>query len=331
MKLFPKKILCLLLLPLFIAGAYVFLYKKATTPLTLKDKKVTVEIKRGESVLSITDKLKKRGVIEDKYVFLSWVLLEGNWSELKPGTYTLSSSLTTKEVAYVLKKGVEEGFKITIPEGKTITQIEKIISEKLQKEIEIENKKITDYQDQYFVLSSAPKENSLEGFLFPDTYFFDKDSDSQEIIKRMIQNLEKKTLEKEINEENFYEVLIMASLLEKEIRTKEEKQMVAGILWKRLNVGMPLQVDATVSYAKDKFNSSLLKKDYEIDSPYNTYKNRGLPPAPICSPGIESIQAAIDPIATNFWYYLSTKEGDTIFNETLEGHNQAKLKYLKNE
>ncbi len=331
MRQIPKKILCLLLLPLFMAGAYTFLHKKATTPLTLKDKKAIIEIKRGESVLSITDKLKKEGIIEDKYVFLSWVLLKGKWNELKAGTYTLSSSLTTKEVTNILKKGGEEGVRVTIPEGKTINQTEQIISEKLQKEIEIESKKIADYQNQYFVLQNAPGENSLEGFLFPDTYFFDKDSSSQEIIERMIKNLDKKTSEKEIDEENFYEVLIMASLLEKEIRIKEEKQIVAGILWKRLNAGMPLQVDATVSYAKDKFNSPLLKKDYEIDSPYNTYKNLGFPPAPICSPGLESIQAAINPISTDFWYYLNTKEGDTIFNKTLEGHNQAKLKYLKNE
>lgn len=121
----------------------------------------------------------------------------------------------------------------------------------------------------------------------------------------------------------------MASLVEKEVKTLEDKKLVSGVLWKRLENGMPLQVDATISYITGKKNAKILIADTQIDSPYNTYKYRGLPLGPISNPGLDSIVAALYPQESSYWYYLSTPEGQTIFSRTLDEHNQARAKYLK--
>ena len=123
--------------------------------------------------------------------------------------------------------------------------------------------------------------------------------------------------------------MTIASLLEKEVQTLQDKKMVAGVLLNRLQVGMPLQVDATINYITKKQTTCISKEDTQIDSPYNTYRYAGLPLGPICNPGIESIKAAIYPDINSHWYYLSTSEGETIFSKTLEEHNIAKAKYLK--
>jgi UPF0755 protein len=121
----------------------------------------------------------------------------------------------------------------------------------------------------------------------------------------------------------------MASLLEKEVKSLEDKKIVSGILWKRLENNMPLQVDATISFITGKKDANISIEETKIDSPYNTYKYRGLPLGPICNPGLESIIAAIYPETSNYWFYLSTPEGKTIFSKTLDEHNIAKQKYLK--
>ena len=130
-------------------------------------------------------------------------------------------------------------------------------------------------------------------------------------------------------EKTIFEIVTMASLLEKEVRTLDDRKLVAGILWKRLENKVPLQVDATVAYITGKKTTKVSKEDTEIDSAYNTYKYLGLPLGPICNPGIESIVASLYPQDSNYWYYLSTPEGETIFSRTLQEHNIAKAKYLK--
>jgi UPF0755 protein len=174
---------------------------------------------------------------------------------------------------------------------------------------------------------------SLEGFLFPDTYQISYSAGEKDIIRMMLANFDKK-LTKDLREEivrqnkTIFEIVTMASLLEKEVRTAEDKKLVAGVLWKRLKNRIPLQVDAAVSYITGKKTVKITKEDTQIDSPYNTYKYLGLPLGPISNPGLESIKASIYPKESRYWYYLSTPEGQTIFSRTLEEHNIAKAKYL---
>jgi len=165
----------------------------------------------------------------------------------------------------------------------------------------------------------------LEGYLFPDTYWIRRGASLEEIVEKMKTNFQEKTKGLEITPE----IVIMASLIEKEVKTKEDKELVSGILWKRLEDKMPLQVDATITYITGKRTTKISKEETQIDSPYNTYKYLGLPIGPICNPGLESIMAALYPKDSEFWYYLSSPEGKTYFSKTLEEHNIKKAKYLK--
>jgi UPF0755 protein len=216
--------------------------------------------------------------------------------------------MNVKEIAKIITSGKIKTVKITIPEGYTIKDIE----EKLN--IKIENK-------------------ALEGYLFPDTYYLPFGFLAEDLIKVMRENFENKIApykkDIEARGKTIHQILTLASLLEKEVKTKEDKELVAGILWKRLKFGMPLQVDATITYLTGKKTTKIGKEDLEIDSPYNTYKYKGLPPGPICNPGLESILAAIYPEESDYWYYLSTPEGKTIFSKTLKEHNVAKAQYLQ--
>jgi len=175
--------------------------------------------------------------------------------------------------------------------------------------------------------------SDLEGYLFPDTYEISPEDGTEEIINKMLDNFDKKLslkLREEIasQEKTVHEIVIMASLIEKEVRTLEDKKIVSGILWKRIEVGMPLQVDATITYITGRKSTEILKQELEIDSPYNTYKYKGLPFGPICNPGLESILAAVYPESSEYWFYLSTPEGETIFSKTLKKHNEARAEHL---
>ena len=221
----------------------------------------------------------------------------------------MTSSESINRIAEKIISGYIAKIVVTIPEGWTQKQIEEMIRLKL------------------------PGEN-LEGFLFPDTYQFPLRVSGEEVVKKMRDNFDKKLtpdLKKEIQRQGktISEIITMASLIEKEVSKNEDKELVSGILWKRLKNNIPLQVDATITYITGKRTTKISKEETQIDSPYNTYKYLGFPPGPICNPGIDSIKAAIYPKNSEYWYYLSTPEGKTIFSKTLEEHNIAKEKYLR--
>ena len=169
--------------------------------------------------------------------------------------------------------------------------------------------------------------------MFPQTYFFDPQMDRFKVAELFLKNFGE-NLSQDLRDEiqsqgkSIFKIAIMASLLEKEAKAKEEKELVSGILWKRLEIKMPLQVDATIVYITGKRTTRISIAETKIDSPYNTYKYLGLPLGPISNPGLESILAAVYPKDKGNWYYLSTPEGQIIFSKTLEEHNIAKAKYL---
>lgn len=253
--------------------------------------KVQFSVKKGEGSEDIAANLKKEDLIRCETAFRIYILVRGIAGDLKAGEYLLSPSMNISEIAEKFVKGDVIKINVTIPEGFTVQQIE----EKLGLEL--------------------PGEN-LEGFLFPDTYQFSFGFSGEEAVKKMQDNFERKmtlSLREEIEKQGktIFEIVTMASLIEKEVYNTPEcpdcKELVSGILWKRLKIGMPLQVDAEMW----------------------TYDNLGLPPKPICNPGLESIMAAVYPEDSDYWYYLSTPEGETIFSKTLEEHNLAKAQHLR--
>jgi len=266
-------------------------------------------IKKGESLFQIAENLEKEGLIKNKFLFDLYIFIKGAQRKLQAGEYSLTSSESINRIAEKIISGYIAKIVVTIPEGWTQKQIEEMIRLKL------------------------PGEN-LEGFLFPDTYQFPLRVSGEEVVKKMRDNFDKKLtpdLKKEIQRQGktISEIITMASLIEKEVSKNEDKELVSGILWKRLKNNIPLQVDATITYITGKRTTKISKEETQIDSPYNTYKYLGFPPGPICNPGIDSIKAAIYPKNSEYWYYLSTPEGKTIFSKTLEEHNIAKEKYLR--
>jgi len=252
---------------------------------------VQFSVKKGEGSKDIALNLRKNNLIRSEIAFRTYVLVRGIAGDLKAGEYLLSPAMNVLEIAEKFIRGDVIKISVTIPEGWTQQQIE----EKLGLEL--------------------PGEN-LEGFLFPDTYQFSFGFSGQEVVDKMQDNFEEKmtlSLREEIERQGktIFEIVTMASLIEKEIYNTPEcpdcKGLVSGILWKRLEIGMPLQVDAEIW----------------------TYDNLGLPPKPICNPGLESIMAAVYPEDSDYWYYLSTPEGETIFSKTLEEHNLAKAQHLE--
>jgi UPF0755 protein len=291
----------------FFGLIFTFVLNEIYSPKSLIPQKKIFSIERGERIFEIAKKLEKEGIIKNRFLFLGYAVLKGKHKKILAGKYELSASMTIPQILEKFTKGEIAKVKITIPEGFTIKDIEKKLKVDLPDE--------------------------LEGYLFPDTYYLPIDFKAEDLVKVMRENFNKKIApylpEIERQGKSLKDVIILASLVEKEVKTKEDKEIVAGILWKRLKVKMPLQVDATITYITGKKTTKIPLEDLQIDSPYNTYKYLGLPPAPICNPGLESILAVIYPKETDYWYYLTTPEGKTIFSKTFLEHKIAKKKYLK--
>jgi UPF0755 protein len=279
------------------------------------DKHGLFEVEKGQSLLVVAENLKAEGFIQAKFPFCGYVMLEQKEKDLKYGVYQFNQEDSFLSIADKIIKGETFTIKITIPEGFTVQQIDERLAE-------------------CGLIEPCDLDPSQEGFLFPDTYYFFPFVSADEIMQEFLDNFDKKLnpkLRQEIKNQSktIFEIITMASLLEKEVQTLEDKEIVSGILWKRLEVNMPLQVDATITYITDKKSTKVSIEETKINSPYNTYKNRGLPIGPICNPGLESIKAAIYPEPSDYWYYISTPEGETMFARTLKEHNVNIAKYLR--
>ncbi|MEA3295910.1 MAG: endolytic transglycosylase MltG [Patescibacteria group bacterium] len=309
------------------------------------------EIQQGENLITIAENLKAQGYIQSEFPFYAYVALKQKQKELKSGVYFFSSDDTFISIAEKIINGDTYTIKITIPEGFNLKQIqerlinptnmgfnrEELLDHSLDRVLnkeDLKEFKIKDFKNEFDFLASAPDNADLQGFLFPDTYYFYPRRDTKQIINIFLNNFDKKMrseIRQEIKNQNktIFDTITMASLLEKEVRSLEDKKIVSGILWKRLKINMPLQICATIVFITDKKSVGVSIDDTKIDSPYNTYKYRGLPIGPICSPGIDSIKATLYPEHSEYLYYLSTPDKKTIFSKTLKEHNIAKAKYLK--
>jgi len=284
------------------------------------------KISKGESFLDINQALYKEKLIRSRLAFGFWGYLTGKSLKIQEGTYKLNTNLNIFDILYLLSSGKGREATVVIPPGKTIYEIDFILSSNKI----LKSKELINYAKQFNL--------SLEGKLTPDTYNFYYDSTPEEVIKKMLNNFNvkiKPLIEKYHADET--STLILASMIEKEAPYFEDRKIIAGILLKRLKLNMHLNVDATICYIKILQKEEptpclpLTPLDLKINSPYNTYVYRGLPPTPISNPGEEAVLAVLTPKETDYLYYLSdlqTKK--TIFSKTLEEHNKNILRYLKN-
>jgi len=336
----------LVLLTLFSTAYYfydgIYNYK----PSDIVEKKIVVGL--GEGAADVAMELQKNKIIEDPYPLLAYLLATGKYKEIKAGQYLLSSNMAGRDIAEVLTEGTTTKIDLTIIEGWDLKDIGQYFeSQKVgtQKDFySIAGKPAYDYRkaassknfsQEFDFLADKPANAGLEGYLFPDTYFINSGTGTEEVVLKMLANFQTKltpAMRQEIKRQKktIYEIITMASIIEKEVKTLEDKKMVSDILWKRIKAGMPLQADATVLYALTIDSADkVYTESTKVDSPFNTYKYPGLPLGPICNPGIDSIIAAIYPTPNNYWYYLSDSNGKTIFSKNLTEHNIAKAKYLR--
>lgn len=276
------------------------------------DKRIFV-IEKGEGIRSIAKRLKEEGFIKDQIVFFVLVKRGGLEGKIQAGDFRLSPSMNAREVALELTHGTLDVW-VTIPEGLRSEEIGQVLKDK-----------IPTYEDSW-----AKQLAKNEGYLFPDTYLIPKDSDIDLVIKIMRSNFNKKWEEIKTSKD-MEEVIILASIIEREAKFSQDRPIVAGILARRLALSIPLQADATVQYAigsPPNWWKIPTPENLKIKSPFNTYLNYGPPPSPISNPGLDSIKAAANPVKTNYLYYLSDKDGRMHYAENLEEHNKNIEKYL---
>lgn len=324
------------LLKVCLLGIIIFLIVSFFIPANpFSDKESVFRVEKGQGSKEISANLENQGIVLWGPMFRAYVLLSGASRKMQAGNYSLSSTMSICEIAGKMKKGEVIREKVTVIEGWNLRNIDSYLEERgifYPQEFFNAASSSVGYSD-YDFLEDKPKDMSLEGYLFPDTYQINSGSDAKDLVSKMLDNFDEKLtpdLKAEIKKQGktVFEVITMASLIEKEVRTREDKEMVSGIFWKRLGIGMPLESCATIAYilGVDKWQYSF--NDTRTVSPYNTYLNRGLPLGPICNPGLESIKAAIYPKASSYWFYLSTKDGETIYSKTLQEHNIEKVKHL---
>lgn len=279
-----------------------------------------VNVKESSSLSDITELLHRRRVINSPVLFRTLVILFYGEKQIKAGDYLFDKKLNIFSAVERLAKG-EFGLvpvKITLPEGMTTKQMAVVL-----------NNNLIDFDEEEFIKLSEGK----EGYNFPDTYLFLPNVRPKKVVDTLQDNFNEKikSIEKDIAKfkKPIKDVVVMASILEAEARTMESRKIIADILWRRINIGMPLQVDAPFQYIIGKNTFQLTTSDLKFDSPYNTYKYKGLPPGAIGNPGLDAIIATVNPTKTNYLYYLSDIRGGMHYATTYKEHLLNKEKYLK--
>lgn len=296
-------------------------WKNGISAVNLQDKRATIfVIEKGQGVREIANKLKNEDLIKDPVVFFLLVKKLGLDGKIQAGDFRLSPSMTASEIAQILTHGTLDIW-VTIPEGKRAEEIADILKIK-----------IPSYDESWRTLLAQN-----EGFLFPDTYLIPKDASSDIVLSLMKNNFEKKFSSipnAPSDPAKRKKVVIIASIVEREAKFSEDRSLVASVIFNRLSIGMKLDIDATVQYSlgfqenqKTWWKRGLTRADLKLDSSYNTYINAGLPPTPISNPGIDVLQAVINPAKTDYLYYLSDKLGHNHYAKTLEEHNANIRRY----
>ena len=326
------KVILILLLSLFALTFFGWQFiTKQLLPVAPNDNSfVEVRIPANSSGQEVAALLFENGLIRNEKLFLRYCAQKGMDKQLKAGLYAFSRSQSLPELALQISQGKVISSSFTIPEGYTVRQIgELLVKKQICTQQQWQEAVQTDYKYD-FILPGAPKnEARLEGFLFPDTYTITEKTGAQDIINMMLNNFALvwnksyagQARDKKLSTRN---IVIVASLIEREARIPEERKRIAGVIYNRLQKGMPLQIDATVLYSLGEHRTTVTYKDLEVNSPYNTYKNVGLPPGPIACPGRDAIDAALDPEKNTFYYYVAKGDNSHIFSSTYAEHLNAK-------
>ncbi|MDI6640968.1 MAG: endolytic transglycosylase MltG [Elusimicrobiota bacterium] len=283
---------------------------------SLPDKEIIVKIPEGLSAKAIADILYNNKLIASKKLFLLISALTSSSKKFQAGTYKFTSKMNFVKIMSILRKGKTLNIKLTIPEGFTAEQIGSLIEEKKLGKRDTFLKIVT--------------KTNLEGYLFPETYFIPPEITEQKIIDIMLDRFRKNyTRELELQAKkikfNTHQVVTLASIIEKEAKDEKERKIISAVFHNRLKNGWNLESCATVRYALKKYSDKLTYKDLRVNSPYNTYKFRGLPPGPICNPGLASIKAALFPAESDLMFFFSDGEGTHKFSKYYKHHIEGQM------
>ncbi len=339
-----KKIMTILILGLILLGFFSCLWfiLELFKPITLKQTHFV--IKTGEGINQISYNLYQADIIESRFVFETYVYLKGVEDKFKAGEYNLPRVANIKRLTQIFMIGQPaKEWQLTVPEGWTAQAIAhkletlgKFQAEEFLEDVGVgqSNNHFSFDISNYDFLADKPKTASLEGYLFPDTYRFFSYASVDDVVRKMLNNFNKKLalqMRRDIKKQHktIFEIITLASIIEREAKFSQDRPIIAGIFWRRLKLGMPLQADSTINYITGKKTPAVSKEDLNLDTPYNTYKYKGLPPGPISNPGLEAIKAAIYPQQTDYLYFLTDKDGHVHYARTYAEHIKNKNKYLK--
>ncbi len=315
-----KLIVVIIFIAVILGGAFLW-WSNGLLPANTKNKTPTIfVIEKGQGVREIANSLKQKGLIKDPVVFFLLIKQRGLDNKIQAGSFRLLPSMKAEEIAENLTHGTLDIW-VTIPEGKRADEIADILKEK-----------VPTYEPSWRQVL-----NQNEGYLFPDTYLFPKDAEINLVVSIMKNNFNQKYASLDVSDASTLsqkEIVTIASLIEREARFTEDLPIVASVILNRYNIGMKLDIDATVQYAlgykpqeKTWWKKGLTYDDLALNSPYNTYKNSTLPPTPISNPGLGALQAVVNPAETDYLFYISDKTGHNHYAKTLAEHEANIKKY----
>jgi UPF0755 protein len=291
---------------------------------------VHLVIKKGESLGSVAGRLRREGVIRSSLLLRIYAVMKGGDRVILHGHYLFEKGMRYGEVLDLLAKGPNYQVRVTVPEGLTLRQTAERLSSALG--FSVGDFLAECHSTLHPVSFLEGRDVTLEGFLFPKTYEIPPDASPGEVVEMMLKQFEREVagLKWEKAKDlglSPYEIVIVASMVEKEAKLDAERPLVAAVIYNRLRLGMPLQIDATVQYALPEWKPRLTYQDLQVDSPYNTYRRKGLPPGPICSPGKSSLMAALEPAPVDYLYYVATGDGGHFFTSDYGEFLEAKRRY----
>jgi UPF0755 protein len=318
------------LLLFFISVLYWFFFVPPSKTASAK----LIFIKKGTPLKKVSEILEQEGIIKNRHFFILLTTVLGKKTMIKAGEYEFHTQMLPLEVLDALVMGQVKHHLVTVPEGYTLSQIAHLLEDLNL----IEKKEFLQKATSPALINSLGLSQwagpTLEGYLFPDTYHLFREMDPEEVIKMMVLRF-KKVFKSDLAERNFdigiseKEVVILASIIEKETSLSQEKPLISAVFHNRLKKKIPLQSDPTVIYGIKNFNGNLTKGHLTKPTPYNTYLVAGLPPTPICNPGKDSLLAAVHPAPVPYLYFVSKNDGSHYFSSDIEDHNRAVWKFQK--
>ena len=304
------------------------LYFQASRPMSDDTQLQTFEVVPGMTLKKVSQELSRQNLIRSASAFQAIALIQDKQKLIMVGEYNVSPSMLPADILQRITSGKTVLHPVTIPEGYRITEIADLL-----KKQDLVDKESFLQETKNMALITGVSADSLEGYLFPETYHFGKFTAEATIVKKMVETFKERALKQEFLKRakeigfSYHEIITLASLIEKETGKDSERKQISSVFHNRLKKNMRLQTDPTVIYAIENFDGNIRKRDLKIDSPYNTYRYKGLPPGPIASPGLKSIVAALYPVKTENLYFVSRQDGSHQFSATLNEHNRAVQKY----